>query len=517
MNFKFTINPWLSILIIVFLLTRLYQIDQFPPSLYWDEASIGYNAYSISKTGKDEWGTPFPLEFKAFGEYKLPVYIYSLIPFLVFFGLNDWIVRIPAVVFSLGSVILIYFLGKKLFEDDLVGWLASFLFSISPWFFIFSRTGFEATAGIFFYLLGVLFFLQGNFKFITLSVIIFILSMYSYNSFRLIAPLTVIIMSFLYLKNMELKSRLYSIIPLIIFFSVFTFTLIHASQLGIERLSEVGIFVTTNKKEITRGFIRNYFSHFSPTFLLSGDTNLRSQQPNFGQIYLLEIPAILAGSFFILKSRKLNLLLPLIFMLVSIIPAAITKEAPHGLRAIAAVPFTSLLGAYGIHKIYEKVKWKIVPVGFTFLLIIFFINYFYSFLSTYSIKSSDQWQYGYRQVVDYVNKKISTDGRRVYDRYDHIIISDYYNQPYIFALYYLKYDPLKFQQTIIRNTTIRKETSVVKHFDKFIFSSISFDDFPKGKSLIFAHPSERMDEIMYQEIIENLDGSLAFYVYEYEK
>src|SRR3990167_9998075 len=132
-------KTWTKILlfaiILLFLLTRLYKIAEIPPSVYWDEASIGYNAYSIAETSKDEWGEFLPLHFRAFGEFKLPVYIYSAVPFIAVFGLNELSVRFPAVLFSLGVVILTYLLTKRLFNDVSALW-SSFFITISPWFFI---------------------------------------------------------------------------------------------------------------------------------------------------------------------------------------------------------------------------------------------------------------------------------------------------------------------------------------------------------------------------------------------
>ena len=64
--------PVLSFLFILTLATflRLYRLKDNPAGFFCDEASIGYNAYSILTTGKDEWGQPWPLFFRAFGEYK---------------------------------------------------------------------------------------------------------------------------------------------------------------------------------------------------------------------------------------------------------------------------------------------------------------------------------------------------------------------------------------------------------------------------------------------------------------
>src|SRR3990167_9071129 len=114
------------LILVLFLVTRLYKINEIPISVYWDEASIGYNAYAISQTGRDEWGEFLPIHFRAFGEFKLPVYIYSVVPFIKLFGLNEFSVRAPSVLFSLGVLILTFFLAGKLTGNNAVGLWAGF-------------------------------------------------------------------------------------------------------------------------------------------------------------------------------------------------------------------------------------------------------------------------------------------------------------------------------------------------------------------------------------------------------
>ena len=57
----------LIITILAAFFIRFYNYN-YPP-LLWDEAALGYNAYSILKTGRDEYGQYFPLIFKSFGDY----------------------------------------------------------------------------------------------------------------------------------------------------------------------------------------------------------------------------------------------------------------------------------------------------------------------------------------------------------------------------------------------------------------------------------------------------------------
>ena len=184
-------NILLILICLVFLATRLYKIDSIPASVYWDEASIGYNAYSVLTTGKDEWGETLPLHFRAFGEFKLPVYVYSVVISEAVFGVNAVAVRLPAVIFGLLSIVGLYFLVLELTKQKSIALLSSFLFSITPWFFIFSRTGYEATAGLAFFIWATYFLIRSVQvkKYLIFSTIFFIASAYSYNSFRILTPI----------------------------------------------------------------------------------------------------------------------------------------------------------------------------------------------------------------------------------------------------------------------------------------------------------------------------------------
>ena len=463
----------LTLICILFLFTRLYKISEIPASVYWDEASIGYNAYSISQTLKDEWGEFLPIHFRAFGEFKLPVYIYAVVPFVKLFGLSAFSVRLPSVLFSLGVVILTYVLARKLYGSKTIGFFSSFFVSISPWFFIFSRTGYEATAGLFFYLLAVYFFMQYQKSswYILFSVIGFILSAYSYNSFRVIAPLSILVLVINWISagvypmlrhgvGMTKKRRI--IWPLLLSAVILVLSIIPIYRLykfdsGGVRLQAVGATGTA--------VIKNYFSHFSPDFLiLKGDKNLRSQQSGFGQLYLPElILAVLGLLYIICRKPTTACLLPLLLLLLGPVPAAVTKESPHALRSISMVPFIAIIVAQGAVHLGQLFKNRKYLINFTIVIIflIFFVNYFQNFLNLFPVESAKDWQYEYKVInKDYGDK---------FDKYSRIFISDRYAQPYIFTLFYLKYDPDKFRKEAVRNSIDQWGFSTVKEFGKFEF------------------------------------------------
>jgi len=148
---------------------------------FCDEASIGYNVYSILKTGKDEYGNKFPILFKAFGECKRPTYIYSSIPFMRIFGLNEFAVRLTSAFYGMLTVLVMYFMVKQLFDKE-IAFYSSLFMAISPWHIHFSRIGFEAISFIFWtvLLMYILFKSFKNFLYYYLAVVVYFIAFFTY-------------------------------------------------------------------------------------------------------------------------------------------------------------------------------------------------------------------------------------------------------------------------------------------------------------------------------------------------
>ncbi len=473
---------FLSLILGIYFLTRLFQITTNPPSLYWDEASIGYNAYSILTTGQDEWGTRFPIHFRAFGEFKLPVFIYTVAIFEFFLGLTELAVRLPAVIYGCGVIILTYLIGKKLFSEK-VGILSSLILTVMPWYFLISRVGYEANAGLMFFLLGLYLWLVYDKKtwLLLISVISFVLSMYSYNSFRVVVPLTSLYLLIFQKnwKNITKKTaEIWIFCGLILIGSLAQIVKFTLSTSGTNRLGTIGIF-NGDWTEILNNFAKNYLLHFSLDFLfIKGDINLRSHIGYGGELSWVFLPFLILGIWYLIKKRQF---LPLYLILISIIPAALTRESPHALRTISLVPFLAIMIGSGIVYLgqhlrkWEKYYYLIICV----VIFIPFCFYLKSFTVEYPSKSAKEWQYSYKQIF--------SKGSAKFNDYDHVIISDAGAQPYIIGLFYLKYDPNQFRKTVSYNPPNKWGFSTVEKFDKYIFLNPSKVVLPKGKNLIYEY------------------------------
>lgn len=517
------------------ILLRIYAFGNNPPSLYWDEASLGYNAYSIAASLKDEHGEFLPLaRFMAFGDYKPPGYIYAAVPFVWLGGLNEISVRLPSLLAGLGLVIFTYLITKEIFGRKKNALLAAFIMGISPWGIHFSRAAFEANLAAFFNLLGIYFFLISRRKkyFILPSIILFIFSFYTFNANRIIAPLMLFVMSIIYLKDIWMNKKwvlITTIIGLIMIVPSLSYLRSRESRL---RFQEVSIFnnldliKTSNQFQSDdnnnivsklldnrrvfyfRDFLKHYTDNFDLRFLFAyGDVNPRLAVQGMGQLYFMELPFLILGVYFLFKNRKKESLVLFLWMLIAVIPAGVAKETPHALRIISILPTYQIIIAYGIYQILSKIVGQLSHVKYnTLLIIICFLlsaNIFYylhNYYIHFPVDWSGEWQYGYKEMVQYVLENEN--------KYDHIYVTSALGRPYIYFAFYKPFS----QEEFIKNRIASRDWYgfwEVKSLGKINFD---FKDLSQASGNILVVSSESSIHPGYQFIksVKNLNGENVF-------
>jgi 4-amino-4-deoxy-L-arabinose transferase-like glycosyltransferase len=120
---------------------RLYGLDRSPPGLQVDEVASAYNAKCLLKTGMDWEGKSWPiLHSRCYGEYPSPIYMYALLPFQAVGGMNVITTRLPTALAGLATIVLLYYLGRRLM-GPLAGLIAAALLTVCPWHMLLSRLG----------------------------------------------------------------------------------------------------------------------------------------------------------------------------------------------------------------------------------------------------------------------------------------------------------------------------------------------------------------------------------------
>jgi 4-amino-4-deoxy-L-arabinose transferase-like glycosyltransferase len=443
---------------------RVYRQGIVPPSLYWDEVSIGYNAWSIATTGRDENGARLPFFFKAFGDYKLPGYVYSLAPLLKVTGPTPWAVRFPAALYGTLTVLLTFFLVRELFKVR-VAVLTTLLLAISPWHLHFSRAGFEAVGGLFFQVAALTALLKARRKPYLLIVSVFLAAaaMLFYPTQRLFLPLMYLVVFWLEGRQRQPSKRWLAISIIVAAIVFVPLGVKFFSPAGRARARQVSITADSSpgdefidaafragnprwarlfynpRAAYLRLFVANYTSHFSLPFLFTnGDAEGRHGPRGMGLMELWQLPFLLGGLAVVLRRLDFGSKVVLAWLVLAPLPAGLTVNAPHALRTLGLLPVPQILVALGV--VSASLRWGrrfMVLVGVLLVSGLAATLVFY-FDFTPPLTAS-RWGDGYPQLMAYLKRETSA--------YDQVYVSGYYWQPYIYALFYLRYPPAEYQRS----------------------------------------------------------------------
>ncbi|MCL4418701.1 glycosyltransferase family 39 protein [Patescibacteria group bacterium] len=528
---------------------RFFQLGANPPSLTWDEAALGYNAYSLGIDGKDEFGRFLPHDYlESFGDFKPPVYAYLDIIPIKLFGLSEFSVRFPSALLGVLTVLITYFLTKRIFwqskSKESYALFATLFLAVSPWHIMLSRAAFEANVATFFITAGVLLFLAGiqNKKwYLLLCAISFVFSIYTFNTARIVTPLLLLVLATSFRKELlRIKKQTIFAVILGILLLLPTVKFLLSSQASL-RFKEVNIFSDSSvikniNQEILNDnnafwskiihnrrlafgvlYLRHYLDNINPDFLfIKGDGNPKFSTQTVGQMYLWDLPFFITGFFILLRKKEGYWWFIPLWLLIGIIPAGTARETPHALRIETVLPTFQIITAAGVVTFLLLIKNLSLERYFKFLIIFLvffalffnFLYFYHDYNAHYAREFSGEWQYGYKQSIDYV--------KSVESNYDYIQITNALGRPYIYYLFYTKTNPDYFRRT----ARVQRDAFgfvTVRGFGKYIFPEDYNYSLSKSKKILYVNtPFSLPKNIKILKTINLLNEQPALVVYTYD-
>lgn len=351
-------------ILIIAVFLRFHHLTTTPPGLYVDEAIEGDDASQAAATGHYR-------VFYTEDNGREGLYVNLIAILLEYFHAphEPWVVRLPAAIAGVLTVLGTGLLGSALFGDE-TGLLAAFLLATSFWHINFSRIGFRAILAPFF-LIWALYFLLRAFKtpsskaawMWTLSAgTMYALGFYTYIAYR-ITPLLLLLFIPLYRKNNDFGRRA-------LLFAATTFLV--AAPIGWYFLKHPGdFFGRLSQVSVTTG--RNPIHDFSVNLIKTalmftnhGDENWRhnlSGAPElFWPVGILFLAGIVIGVVFLLRHWRGKLAvnngqgfpgvfgtsLILAWLFLGMLPVVTSDEGiPHALRSILMLPPAIMFAALG--------------------------------------------------------------------------------------------------------------------------------------------------------------------------
>lgn len=530
---------------------RIAFIGSVPPSPSLDEASIGYNAYSILKTGKDEYGYFLPLLLRAYDDYRPALYVYTVVPFVAILGPVVEAVRLPSIVFSMFTVVLSFCIARIMFRKDIFFYkykvsvaflpiLVMLLVAISPWQIYISRLGHEVNLALFATLAAIYFFLKAvtenkqQLFFLSISAVFFALCFYSYQAQKIILPFMLFFLLLIYSKEVKRYIRNFFVAGVIGLLIVLPAVYVSLTPEGLTRLSGTSVFTENHPayaerlKKFTVAkesqdvfgqilfnrrfndfsiFTGQYISHFNPYWLFLGESKEDHKVPNLGLMFVWEIVFLIIGAVVLVFSdldRKIKTLL-ILWVLVSPLAGAITTGAPHAMRSLTVIPAPQIVTSLGIlfSAVYLKkfIHINIQMAVFT-ILIALSVGYFsYQYFIVFPKLHSTSFQYSLNTFF----KEFDPKERK-------IVISNSENltQSYMFYLFASKYNP----QIYISNGGTGSGGFAAHHqIGQFSFRPIVYAQEKVGTILV-GNKKDFPDNAKITNVYSSLDGQNEVYVVE---
>jgi hypothetical protein len=267
----------------------------------------------------------------------------------------------------------------------------------------------------------------------------------------------------------------------------------------------------------TKVAVKNYLGYFSPSFLATkGGTHYQFSLQGFGVINPIELPFFYFGLFLLLcnitKQNKVSKLV-LFWLLVSPLPAVITRDPYQVVRATTMLPAVYLVIAFGLKGFsdmfshIDKVSLYKTIIMLSLLFSYFSFKYFDNLVRIYPEKHSQSWQFGYKEAIGFVKEN--------YSQYDKIIITKVYGEPHEFVYFYTLFDPTKLisDPNLVRYQ--RSDWFWTDSIDKYIFVN-DWEIKDKTKNLhnvlVVAGPKSVPDKGKVLKTINFLDGTPAFII-----
>jgi len=446
---------------------RLFKLGQIsPPGLNQDEAAAAWNAWCLLKTGKDQVGESWPIFWMhGLGGKPTTLHVYALLPFQLVGGMNILTTRLPAAVGGVFTVILIYFVGKRLFDKQ-IALVAAGLLAIDPWQIQQSRWGHDAALSALWGIAPLAAMLWANMPVsdekaavprpirAAFAGAVTGIVCYGYHAVRLFVP-TFLFLTFLvtlpaWLRIVKTRKGIAAVAAFGIMLGATFGPLAWQHIFHPERMARADQYQRMVFAEPMPQALRDigvlYLQHFGLDFLfIHGDPYVVQAPPGIGQFQWYMLPLMVSGLIFLIYRLKDSYAARILLVCILAYPAGDCfnqAAGPHSLRSLPGLWGLVLPAAVGA-VVAVKWLWKqnrnlaaVIVAVFVIAAAVLNVRYFYRFYGEFN--REPEIYHGYHADLVDAGKWL----RPRFNDFDAVFCTDKgMNMPYIITLVVLGYEP----------------------------------------------------------------------------
>jgi 4-amino-4-deoxy-L-arabinose transferase-like glycosyltransferase len=446
---------------------RVPDLTHSPPGLNQDEAANAWNAYCLLKTGRDQFGVRWPIFcMRALGGYRSTLFAYFMLPFQAVGGLNIWTTRLPAATGGILTVLVMYWVGARLF-GPLTGLLAAALLAIDPTHIQLTRWGHEASLGPLLTLLPIAALLWAGFPLsddppqpragrAVLAGLLIGICCYGYPAARLYVPVfltcCVVVTGGAWRRLLRARRGLLSFAGLAAGVAVTFGPLAYRHVAEPEKIGRRGqntwIWSRDDPLAVRIGNVLDrYGEHFEPDFLYRyGDAYDIPWAHGVGFLPGFLVPCVALGIVACVPSLHRSRVARVLLLAVVLYPVGDClnwHRGPNGLRSAVGLWGLILAGALGIRRtpaFLRRQRLSATTLALGVALGGALVAQEASFVHNYFVRRRAEWQVYYGNHVDllaacdWLRPRLSAVDAVICTPID-------FNQPYLIPLVALSYDP----------------------------------------------------------------------------
>lgn len=428
-----------------------YKLGKVPYGLHVDEAGMAYDAWCLSKHGVDRYLNRLPVYLINFGGGQSALYAYLTAIIVRIAGmLNIFIIRLPAVLLSLISLVLMYKMVQENKENK-EALIISVLVTLCPWFIMKARWGLDCNLLSSMSIISIYFLIKAinthKYRCFIIAGISFGITLYTYAISYIILPIFLIsfLLPMLLKHRVNIKEMIIFSIPL----AILAIPLILLLLYNNEFIGEVKLpFITIPKLFNYRGSeisTLNMGENVSNIFniLFISDFLVYNGFGEVGTLYKMSIILVIIGFIIsvanLFKRKQENKLLEgaFIVLFLSTFACMLLIKSPNINKANCIYMPMIYFEMVGIVFLSKYIKYfDILILCMMFINFIFFISYYYF---DYVKVKQPFFENDIIEITEYIEDK--NDGKTIYF-YDRDL-----RQPYIYTLFVNKTSPYKFNKS----------------------------------------------------------------------